>query len=375
MNGELAQMDAQGAHAVYVLAAAVVAASLAVLLGHVKQLHLALEALQAQVNVLSSNMTAVDNLAQAVALGTAASEGGALSPEQAAQLLRLAEGSSADACAGGGEEGGASGAAGGGGVVRGFVGLCMLALLLSPTIMLVLYEFKEGMARKGLMEEGLGGKRRRGGEKSAFSWWDQVGYRVDDWLTNTKGTNVGFLMLLTADMVALGALLSYAVSLLSSDAEPGPDLLALIWQTWTFVADPGTHADESGVLERLVALLITLGGMMLFAVMTGIVTDSISTRMEELNAGLSKVMEQRHTLIINWSDKILPTIAQLCNANESEGGGVVVVLADKDKHEMEAEIKALADQARPSFLPLMLFHPLPLTPRTPSPFCVAAVLG
>ena len=61
-------------------------------------LHLALDALQAQVNVLSSNMTAVDNLAQAVALGTAASEGGALSPEQAAQLLRLAEGSSADAC-------------------------------------------------------------------------------------------------------------------------------------------------------------------------------------------------------------------------------------------------------------------------------------
>eukprot|EP01052_Picozoa_sp_SAG31_P029963 SAG31_NODE_3030_length_4767_cov_3.085904_3_plen_554_part_00 len=66
--------------------------------------------------------------------------------------------------------------------------------------------------------------------------------------------------------------------------------------------------------------------------------------MEEFNKGLSKVMESDHTLLLGWNDKTIPTILELCNANESEGGGTIVVLADRDKQEMEAEISEVCGE-------------------------------
>lgn len=50
------------------------------------------------------------------------------------------------------------------------------------------------------------------------------------------------------------------------------------------------------------------------------------------------MLEERHTLLLGWSDKLLPILRQLALANESAGGGVVVVLAERDKEEMDAEI-------------------------------------
>jgi hypothetical protein len=58
-----------------------------------------------------------------------------------------------------------------------------------------------------------------------------------------------------------------------------------------------------------------------------------------MNKGLSKVMESGHSLLLGWSDKTIPTIIELANANESEGGGVIVVLAEMDKQAMEEEVR------------------------------------
>ena len=35
------------------------------------------------------------------------------------------------------------------------------------------------------------------------------------------------------------------------------------------------------------------------------------------------------------SDKVVPLISELCVARESEGGSVIVILAEKEKEEME----------------------------------------
>ncbi len=39
-----------------------------------------------------------------------------------------------------------------------------------------------------------------------------------------------------------------------------------------------------------------------------------------------------------WSDKLLPIVDQLCQANASEGGRPIVVLAERDKEEMEEDL-------------------------------------
>jgi len=71
-----------------------------------------------------------------------------------------------------------------------------------------------------------------------------------------------------------------------------------LWVAWTFVADPGTHSDSFGVIQRLVSLCLTLGGMVIFAVIIGIISEDISTSVDNLRKGKSRVIESNHTLIL-----------------------------------------------------------------------------
>ena len=50
------------------------------------------------------------------------------------------------------------------------------------------------------------------------------------------------------------------------------------------------------------------------------------------------MLESGHTLILGWSDKMLNMIDQLCLANESAGGKAIVILAERDKQDMEEDI-------------------------------------
>ena len=75
--------------------------------------------------------------------------------------------------------------------------------------------------------------------------------------------------------------------------------------------------------------------MLVFALMIGIISESIGEQVDSLKRGKSRVIESGHTLMLGWNDKSLAIIQQLALANESEGGGVVVVLSENDKEEME----------------------------------------
>ena len=62
-------------------------------------------------------------------------------------------------------------------------------------------------------------------------------------------------------------------------------------------------------------------------------------QMDQMRKGRSEVQESDHTLILGWSDKLYGLITELANANESIGGGAIVVLAERDKEEMEHDIR------------------------------------
>ncbi|KAK8307771.1 hypothetical protein V6Z12_D02G008700 [Gossypium hirsutum] len=98
------------------------------------------------------------------------------------------------------------------------------------------------------------------------------------------------------------------------------------------------HANSEGMGPRLVSVSISFGGMLIFAMMLGLVSEAISEKLDSLRKGRSEVVEQNHTLILGWSDKLGSLLNQLAIANESLGGGIVVVMAERDKEEMELDI-------------------------------------
>src|SRR5690606_297417 len=87
-------------------------------------------------------------------------------------------------------------------------------------------------------------------------------------------------------------------------------------------------------------LIVTIGGLIIVASLIGIVSGAFDSKVEELRKGRSRVLEHDHTLILGWSTKVFPIVREICLANESRGKSAIVILADRDKVEIEDDLKA-----------------------------------
>ena len=110
--------------------------------------------------------------------------------------------------------------------------------------------------------------------KKSFTKMEMFEYRVDYHFSTSKWAKVSLLLSFSFMLIAVGA----GLLVLFMDE---PSLTNAAWISWTYVADPGTHADcPDGLFIRLISLLITLGGMLIFALMIGIISDYIAEKGE-----------------------------------------------------------------------------------------------
>ncbi|KAJ3677885.1 hypothetical protein LUZ60_001688 [Juncus effusus] len=167
----------------------------------------------------------------------------------------------------------------------------------------------------------------------------RIAYRVDVFFSIHPYAKLLALLLATILLITLGGLALYAVN--GKSGNKRNSFLESLWLSWTFVADSGHHADQIGLGPRFVSVSISSGGMLVFATMLGLVSDAISEKVDSWRKGKSEVIESNHILILGWSDKLGSLLKQLAIANKSLGGGVVVVLAEREKEEMEMDIAKL----------------------------------
>lgn len=125
----------------------------------------------------------------------------------------------------------------------------------------------------------------------------RIAYMVDVCFSVYPYAKLLALLFATIFLIGFGGLALYAVSE-SSFAEA-------LWLSWTFVADSGNHADRVGSGPRIVSVSISSGGMLIFAMMLGLVSDAISEKVDSLRKGKSEVIERNHILILGWSDKLV----------------------------------------------------------------------
>ncbi|XP_077248803.1 ion channel protein isoform X2 [Tasmannia lanceolata] len=161
----------------------------------------------------------------------------------------------------------------------------------------------------------------------------RIAYRVDVFFSVYPYAKLLALLFATILLICFGGLALFSVS--------DGSLSEALWLSWTFVADSGNHADRVDTGPRIVSVSISSGGMLIFAMMLGLVSDAISEKVDSWRKGKSEVIESNHILILGWSDKLGSLLKQLAIANKSLGGGVVVVLAERDKEEMEMDIAKL----------------------------------
>jgi hypothetical protein len=149
---------------------------------------------------------------------------------------------------------------------------------------------------------------------------------------------IGWLGLLSLLLVIIAGI-AITLSGFSPEGEESMGFIEAAWKSLMRTLDPGTMGGDTGWGFRAVMLLVTLGGIFIVSTLIGILASGISNKLEELRKGHSFVVESNHTLILGWSEKIFPVISELITANENQKKPVIVILASKDKVEMEDEIK------------------------------------
>ena len=176
------------------------------------------------------------------------------------------------------------------------------------------------------------------------SFRERASYAFDNWMAKGTLALMALLGLATILLVlVVGGIAAIVVAVLPDKYNQyGEDLTPwdIFWGSLMRTLDPGTMGGDQGWLFRLLMLIITIGGLIIVASLIGIISGAFDSKVEELRKGRSRVLEKDHTLILGWSSKVFPIIGELVIANESRGASAIVVLADRDKVEMEDDIKA-----------------------------------
>ena len=164
-------------------------------------------------------------------------------------------------------------------------------------------------------------------------------YKFDNFISMGSGTLITWLGILTLVLILLFALIFYFTTWIN---HKDTGFLESIWLNSIHVLDPGIvgEADPSNWNYRIFMMLVTLVGVVVMSTLIGLISNGIMDKLEELRKGRSFVIEEGHTIILGWSSKIFTIIPELVIANENQKDGAIVILADKDKVEMEDEIRA-----------------------------------
>jgi K+/H+ antiporter YhaU regulatory subunit KhtT len=167
----------------------------------------------------------------------------------------------------------------------------------------------------------------------------RIRYAFDNVMGRGSVALIGLLLILTLALVLTIATVLVLGGVAPGDANEPLHFVEALWLAMVRTLDAGTFGADTGWRFRLIMLIDTLGGVFIVAALIGIISSGLESRLGEMRKGRSLVVEEGHTLILGWSPKIFTIISELAIANESARKPRVVVVAARDKVEMEDAIR------------------------------------
>ena len=165
-------------------------------------------------------------------------------------------------------------------------------------------------------------------------------YQFDNLMSRGTPAMIGMLFVFSLIIVMIAGAVISATGFVQEGFE-GPRLSfgEAMWESLMRTLDSGTMGGDTGSGFRAVMLFVTLGGIFVVSALIGVLNNGIESQMERLRKGRSHVLESNHTLVLGWSAQIFTILNELMTANENQPNARIVILADKDKVDMEDEIR------------------------------------
>ncbi len=171
-----------------------------------------------------------------------------------------------------------------------------------------------------------------------ISFAQKFRYKFDNLMSKGPIAMISLLAVMSLLVVIIAGIVLSFFNISPEGSEP-MGFIESVWQSLMRTLDSGTMGGDNGWGFRIVAFLITLGGIFIISTLIGVLGSGIEEKLEQLRKGRSFVIEKNHTLILGWSSKVFTIISELVISNENQKNPRIVILADKDKVEMEDEIR------------------------------------
>lgn len=173
----------------------------------------------------------------------------------------------------------------------------------------------------------------------SFSFKDKLKYRFERYL-NKGGSSIFmslFIVFLVLFLLIFGirfAILYFFPDLRNPDHT---DFSDDFWVTWLELTDPGNMNQDNHAPTwlKITTVLSGVVGVIILSMLIAFITTTLENVFYNFRKGRGKVIEENHTLILGWNERIVDIIRELILANESEKSASVVILSKLDKEEMD----------------------------------------
>ena len=177
-------------------------------------------------------------------------------------------------------------------------------------------------------------------EQIPYPLSQRIRYRIDNFMSRGSASIfLALLLLFTAGFLVMVVLRVIANVFLPDETLSG--WLEIPWRVYVAVME-GSAAETDGDSNwpaKMTSILGVLIGLVLFSSMVAFSTSVFEAKLAELRRGRSLVLENDHTLILGFGDRIIEVIKELIEANESEPDAAIVILAEDDKEDMDNLIR------------------------------------
>ena len=169
----------------------------------------------------------------------------------------------------------------------------------------------------------------------------KVQYAFDNLMARGPQAMIGLLAIFSLVIILLAALIvKIGGKFFMPEGAEGLSFIEAFWLSLVRTLDPGTMGADTGWGFRIVMLLLpTLGGVLVISSLIGVLSNVIQNKIEDLRKGRSLVMEENHTVILGWSSQIFTVLAEIIEANINQKNPAIAILADREKIDMEDEIR------------------------------------
>jgi voltage-gated potassium channel Kch len=162
---------------------------------------------------------------------------------------------------------------------------------------------------------------------------DRLRYAFDNLMAKGIGAQIVVLVIFTLIAVVIFSLIVWFTGITSE--------VTLFEQIWSYLSltldtDPLTGDPW---LFRLSTLVISLVAVFITSILIGLLAAGIEEKISELRKGRSRVIEKNHIVILGWSPAVFPIVSELAIAHQNQSKSTIVILDQKDKVEMEDEIR------------------------------------